>query len=82
VGSGSGAGSVLPGRKDPDPILMVSDPQHVSHVYSYLIPGEYTMEYCRYSPAKQETQEKIIKEYQAKLEEGNPQKAAGKKKKN
>jgi hypothetical protein len=39
------------------------------------------MEYCRYSPARQETQEKIIKEYQAKLEEANSQKS-GKKKKN
>jgi hypothetical protein len=48
----------------------------------HVLLGEYTMEYCRYSPAKQETQEKIHKEHQAKLEEGNPQKAAGKKKKN
>jgi len=48
----------------------------------HVLVGEYTMEYCRYSPAKQETQEKIHKEHQAKLEEGNPQKAAGKKKKN
>jgi hypothetical protein len=38
------------------------------------------MEYCRYSPAKPETQEKIIKEHHAKLEEGNQQKASKKKK--
>ena len=37
------------------------------------------MEYCRYSPASPETQEKIIKEHQQKLQEPA---AKGKKKKN
>ena len=40
------------------------------------------MEYCRYSPAKPDTQDKIFKEYQSKLEEGNTQKGSSKKKKN
>lgn len=44
------------------------------------ISGEFTMEYSRYSPARAATQEKIIKDQQAKLDEDAQQKTSKKKK--
>ena len=43
--------------------------------------GEFTMEYCRYSPCLPATQAILMEEYQASLEEKNPE-VAKKKKKN
>jgi len=44
--------------------------------------GEYAMEYARYSPALGEVQEKVIKQYQASLNQGDASKAGKKSKKN
>jgi len=41
--------------------------------------GEYTMEYCRYSPASPETQDAVLDEFHKKEETVDPK---GKKKKN
>ena len=54
-------------------------------IYFYLaynfsiILGEYTMEYCRYSPASPETHEAVVKQFRNSLEKND---AKGKKKKN
>ena len=45
----------------------------------YFVLGEYTMEYCRYSPASADTQEAVLQEFKPQEDAADPK---GKKKKN
>ena len=51
----------------------------------FCLPGEYTMEYSRYSPCSPETHDKVVQEYQRKQEAAEQllaQQGGKKKKKN